>query len=65
MGLQNRSFLRVALETQNYLVGLDTRSFPELLVQEVKALHDLNLETLNSFPADSGDYLFLHMKEKK
>lgn len=63
--LQNRSFLRVALETQNYLVSLDTSKFPTILRDEVMALHNLNLETLNSFPVENEDYLFLHIKDDK
>lgn len=62
--LQNRSILRVAIETQKYLTNMEQKKFPQFLWETILDLQKLNYETLNSFPPDDEDFVLPGIGEK-
>lgn len=60
--LRNRSFLRVALETQKVLDAIVYSDFIAELHSEIEDLKHLNLSIIESFMPRDEDRMFFHMK---
>lgn len=60
--LNNRSFLRVALETHKYLLEFDRANLLPLLAKEIEDLAGITHEIINGYSSTEGDRLFMAMR---